>query len=177
MADSVLDETKALRDKAWAEVKASPSFVSFKALDVAVGAMGGKQILSTPPASNAQKSETQDRKKIVVRRRARPSQGDTAESCLRQAAEPLPIRDLMSKVTGHGIQISGEDPLANFRSTLSRDNRFKSIMKDGAYYWWLTSSPVPIAWKEAEGLDLQDRPSASDSSSQKGGDGHAANNT
>lgn len=179
MGDSVLDATSALRDKAWAEVKASPSFVSFKALDIAVGAMGGSQILAASDAlpSTVQKPDVLPRKKLVARKRTRPSQGDTAEACLKRAGEPLPIRNLMEKVIGYGVQISGEDPLANFRSTLSRDNRFKSIMREGAYYWWLTSSPVPINWKEAEGLDFQVEPSASDSSSQNGGDGHAANNT
>lgn len=179
MTDSLLAEVSALREKAWGEVTASPSFASFKALDTAVVSMGGKSILRDLGQSDGgpSKMPTYARGKLTVRKRRRPSQGDVAYSCLQQHGAPLHIRTLMDKVIERGVKISGADPLPNFRSTLSRDNRFTSIMKDGGYYWWLTASPVPVSWKEAESRDLLNQPSASESSSQKGGDGHAANNT
>ena len=175
MTSSILHETQALRDKAWDALTASPAFAPFKALDDAVVSMGGRSKVPRDPSLDLKPPPGAAH---VVRQRSRnrsrPSQGDVAFSCLREAAIPLHIQELMEKVIARGIEISGANPLANFRSTLSRDSRFKSIMKDGGYFWWLASSPVPRSWKEAEGPDLLDQPSASNSNNQEGGDTHAA---
>jgi hypothetical protein len=175
MTDSILKDTQALRDKAWAAVTSSPAYASFKALDVAVVQMGGQSMLSADsPIATASAVNPPLRRRLKIHSRTRPSQGDVALSCLRQSGVPVNIRDLMQQVIERGVEINGADPLANFRSTLSRDDRFKSIMKDGGYFWWMVDSPVPRSWKEAESPDLLDQPSASNSTSQEGGDADAA---
>lgn len=89
----------------------------------------------------------------------------------------MTVRDLLDAVQANGVEVRGEDPLANFRSALSRDPRFKSVMRKGGYFWWFANVALPDGWNEAEADDLVARlASASGSihSSEEGGDGHAA---
>ncbi|WP_143738041.1 hypothetical protein [Erythrobacter donghaensis] len=179
MSDTVLQKTIALRAEVWGDLVKSPAFQSFKALDAAVAAMGGKRILLSESPLEEEPSRSRVGATAPVQRR-RGSQGDAAEQVLLNSNEPLQIRVLLDAVLSMGVEVRGEDPLANFRSTLSRDPRFKSIMHKGGYFWWLTDVALPEGWDEAEADDLVARlasASSSDHSSQEGGGGHAANNT
>lgn len=179
MTDTVLQKTIALRAEVWGDLVKSPAFQSFKALDAAVAAMGGKRILSNESHPVTEPVQGNVSVNPPVRRR-RNSQGDAAEQVLRNSNIPQPIRILLDAVLSMGVEVRGGDPLANFRSTLSRDPRFKSIMHNGGYFWWLADVALPEGWDEAEADDLVARlASASGSihSSQEGGGGHAANNT
>ena len=89
------------------------------------------------------------------------------------AGEPLPVGRWLEKCITDGINIKGDDPLPNFRSTVSRDKRFYNFVRNGMYFWWLTNVELPEKWKKAEGLDLLDQPSAFSVSNQEGGDGRA----
>lgn len=179
MADTVLQKTIALRAEVWSDLVKSSVFQSFKALDAAVAAMGGARILLGESQPQAEPASANGSVNPPVRRR-RNSQGDAAEQVLRNSIVPQPIRTLLDAVLSMGVEVRGQDPLANFRSTLSRDPRFKSIMHKGGYFWWLADVALPEGWGEAEADDLVARlasASGSDHSSQEGGGGHAANNT
>ncbi len=78
-----------------------------------------------------------------------------------------------------GGVVGGADPVANFRSNLSRDQRFQSIMRNNMYFWWFTGEDTPPGWAyEAAATDLLSSATASsDHSGQEGGGSHAANNT
>lgn len=176
MNNTVLQKTIALRAEVWRELVNSSLFQSFKALDEAVSAMGGKRVLLAESVAQSDSQRSSAGNEMPAPRR-RASQGDAAEAVLREAKEPMTIRPLLDAVTARGVEVRGEDPLANFRSTLSRDDRFKSIMRNGGYYWWFADADMPESWKEAETDDFAGLlVSAPISTSQEGGDGHAANN-
>ena len=94
---------------------------------------------------------------------------------LRRAGEPLPIGRLREATLAEGGAIGGADPIANFRSNLSRDPRFKSVMRNGMYFWWFTDEVLPLGWaNEAAANDLLSTAAApSMHSSQEGGGDHA----
>ncbi len=75
-------------------------------------------------------------------------------------------------------EIGGNDPVNNFRSTVSKDKRFQPYKRNNMHFWWLTGEQLPSSWIEAAGPDLLAEPAASTvRSSQEGGGGHEADNT
>ena len=105
----------------------------------------------------------------------RISHATAALQALRDEGEPLPIGRLMEKAIANGAEIGGNNPIGNFRSTLSKDPRFRSISRNNMYFWWFVATPVPRNWNEAPDLPLDNGSDASVShASQEGGDGHAA---
>jgi hypothetical protein len=173
---TMLHEITSLRDKALLEVVATPAYNVLLALDKAVVAAGGATALSTTnpaPAAAASGSTPRFRKRDV----ARKSQGDYASDALIIAGEPLPIGRFVEATLAAGGVIGG-DQIANLRSTLSRDDRFKSIMRNGMYFWWFADRALPAHWNAEGGLNLAvDPPAASSHSSREGGGDHAANVT
>lgn len=173
---SIIDKTKALRSEAWDAVLASAAYKAFKGLDDAVKAMSGEDA-SSPPFKNyltVAVARNPAARKLLTKR---ITQGDVAERVLRNYGEPLPIGRWLEKCIEAGIGVKGEDPLANFRSTASRDKRFYPLTRNNMYFWWLDGVELPEGWKEAADPDLPGLSAASDSDNQEGGDGHAANNT
>jgi hypothetical protein len=79
-------------------------------------------------------------------------------------------------VTAPFTTVGGDKPLMSFGSTLSRDPRFTNHRRDGLYYWWLKEVDLPASFRnEAEPDDFAGLlGSASSSSSQEGGESHAA---
>ena len=129
MNNTVLQRTIALRAEVWRELVNSPSYQSFKALDVAVAAMGGKRVLSaeSPDQSDSPRPATTT-ETVAPRRRA--SQGDVAEAMLRAAKEPMTIRPLLDAVVANGVEVRGEDPLEG-----GRDRRLRGSA--GLCPWFL----------------------------------------
>lgn len=178
MGASFIDKTTELRDGAWREVQTSSSFLAFKALDDAVAAMGGKRLIANAapredgPRPSVGTFERSNRNRTVSRR---ISQSDAAEAALKARGNPLPVGRLLEAALEKGATIGGENPLANFRSTLSKDPRFYSFKRNNMYFWWVNTVSLPEDWREAPDPDLLTGPDASfPDSNQEGGDGHAA---
>jgi hypothetical protein len=175
----LLEGAKALRQTAWLELTKCKPFASFKAMDDAVAAMGGGRLIGESPlfgAANMAEPNPPARKRIrpftpKKMTAKRSTQGDVAEKILRDGNQPLNIHKLLAAVIDEGVEINGTDKLSNFRSNISRDKRFRSIMSNGGYFWWITSSPIPRGWDETAGQDLWSEPAVS-SDNQEGGDGH-----
>lgn len=175
MMPSIPDKTRALRDEAWQGVTETDVFLAFKALDDAVVRMGGtSRIVDEGVPSPAPTSQVY---KALVRRMTehrRLSHAEAAEIALREAKQPLQTPQLLDAAKAAGAEIGGNDPLNNFRSTISKDDRFNSVKKSGSNYWWITGLDLPSGWNEPEPLDLEallgSGPSVS--SSKEGGDGH-----
>lgn len=179
---SMLDKIEKLRDEAWQEVMASPALATVRALDDAVEAAGGKRLFESQgsriPAAITSAIFTPA---LSVRPAAyagggeaipRMSQADAAEQALLSNG-PLPVTPLMTQAIELGANVGGEKPLVSFRSTLSKDDRFYSIKRDGYFYWWLTNVDLPEGWMgPSESYDLPLDPDPE--SSQRGGDSHAA---
>ena len=108
----------------------------------------------------------------------RLTQAGGAEAALIANGEPLPIGRLLEAAIRHGAIIGGNKKLTNFRSTVSKDVRFYSLMRNGMYFWWLNELPLPPEWSEATDPDLLAGSVASSAhSTQEGGDGHAQSST
>ena len=177
MASNYIDSTKGLRDAAWRDVKMSPDYLAFKALDDAVAAMGGDRIIFEAGARTEADRPRASVGTFANIRSTRPvtrlTQAGGAEAALRSNGDPLPIGRLLEEAIKHGAIIGGDKPLANFRSTISKDPRFVSVMRNGMYFWWFKDEALPSGWNEAVGPDLLDGPTASGAhSSQGGGGGH-----
>jgi hypothetical protein len=170
-----------MRQKAWAEIVASSAFRAFRACDNMVVELGGASVMPpittirpdiTPPVPEPTNQSGATTPRIRVRARdgtLRPTQAEAAFAVLTELG-PMGTKDVMDFSVEKGAAAGGLDPLMNFRTTLSKDDRFYSFRHNGEHYWWLTGQTLPEGWDEAA-VDLL-RDAASSSDSQKGGDGH-----
>lgn len=161
MAD-MLTKTKALRAEALAtalaSIKDTPAFAILAALDEAVRAMGGELLL----AASAARADTVDRASFppsdevlrgVVHRitAKRLTQTEGAAAALRENGAPLPSGLLMEAAGKLGVRLGGADPLANFRTSLSKDGRFISLRRNSMSFWWFKDEPVPLSFQNETG--------------------------
>ncbi|MHA0316996.1 hypothetical protein ACXY7D_03425 [Sphingomonas melonis] len=179
MAESSwLEKARAVRQEAYEALLASQPYAAFKAFDDAVVALGGSPLFETPDPSSSLRATASRVLDAVVKRAGegrKLPQADAAEIALRQQREPMPIGRLMEAAIERGAEIGGNDPLNNFRSTMSKDKRFRPCRRNNMYFWWLTGEPLPPSWNEPEPDDLESLigPGSSVSTNQEGGDGHA----
>ena len=171
---SMLLKIVALRDEAWINVESSENYKAWKGLNDAVLALNVTAVASEALASGRVEAVvTEISKPKIKRKMRRVTQSDVAESVLKSEGEPLPVGRWLEKSIARGINIKGDDPLPNFRSTVSREKRFYNFVRNGMYFWWLEGVELPENWKMAEGRDLLDQPSAVSFSSQEGGEANA----
>jgi|SRR5947209_15547991 len=173
---TLLTKTMALRDEAWEAVRASEAFRAFQALDQAVITLGGLSRIADAGHIAPANTNRVVHSSVGHGGSRRIPQAVAALEALKKAGEPLPIGRLMEKAVEEGLEIGGASPINNFRSTLSKDPRFRSVARGNMYFWWFATSPLPSKWlgNETPDLPLENGSGASDHSSQKGGDGHAA---
>lgn len=176
MQDERIAAIGALRDEAWREVQATKAYSVVRALDEALSLLGGSRLLPQQSPSTVQvrtRVRSSDDSEIV-RSKDRISQGAAAEAALVEATSPLPIGRLLEAALGKGAAIGGENPIANFRSALSRDERFYSFTRNGQYFWWLDGVDLPPNWNEAPDLPLERKSDASFvQSNREGGEAYA----
>lgn len=177
MQNDWLRKAVAMRDEAWHAIKACDEFTAFKAFDDTVIALGGQSAM--PTTVNGHASSEVARVLIERARKAqsdkRSSNADVAERLLSEAGKPTPLNQLMSDMKKQGVEFGGADPLANFRSTMSRDDRFVSLRRDKSYFWWFAGKPTPPEWNEPGADLLAGTPGSSVSSNQE--TANADNNT
>ncbi|TCP71278.1 MULTISPECIES: hypothetical protein [unclassified Sphingomonas] len=158
MVDSSwLEKARDLRQQAYEALQATPAYAAFKAFDDAVVGLGGAPFFEASPHAQPVKVAAARALDAAVKRTAdsrKLSQGDAAELVLMQHQEPLPIVRLMEEVQAKGAEIGGTDPLNNFRSTVSKDPRFRTSKRNNMYFWWLTDQPLPPQWNEPTDPDL-----------------------
>lgn len=146
-----LDRARQLRAEAWEAVQATPAFVAFKKFDDLVIDMGGTPAFGEVDVAATWKATTQRAVEAAARRLTdtkKLSQADAAEVVLHQRREPTPIGLLLEGAIERGAAIGGADPLANFRSALSKDDRFYVLRRNNMHFWWLIGEQVPTAWTE-----------------------------
>lgn len=180
MESEWLAKARRLRADAWDAVCATPDYIAFKNFDSLVVQMGGTSVLGETDVASNWKSAAQRAVESVARRVSegkRPSQGDAAEMALRQQREPMSIGRLIEAAMAKGAEIGGSDPLANFRSAVSKDSRFYTIRKGSGYLWWLKGEPLPASWvkhdpDEGGHIDkLEQPPRSNDEEGGVGADG------
>jgi hypothetical protein len=145
-----LERARELRAEAWDAVQASADFIAFKKFDDLVVGMGGATAIPEINVSSSWKSTAKRAIDAAARRVSeakKVSQGDAAELALIQARCPLGIGKLLKASISLGAEIRGADPLANFRSAVSKDARFFTIKRDGHHFWWVCNAPIPADWE------------------------------
>jgi len=145
-----LERARELRAEAWDAVQGSADFIAFKKFDDLVIEMGGATAIPEVNVASSWKSTAKRAVHAAARRVSevkRLSQGDAAELALSEARHPLGIGKLLKASVNLGAEIRGADPLANFRSAVSKDARFFTIKRDGYHFWWVKNAPVPADWE------------------------------
>lgn len=166
MDQGMLGKVVALRDEA---------FATLKALDDAVVSLGGPSSLAAgaPRANGATSTALEG----VRRGAAQLSQSGAAEIILRERGEPVTGADLMTALPSKGVMIGGKNRRINFTSAMSKSGRFRSVRRDGTYYWWFKNEPLPSEWQEAPDLLGKDGSGASAvGTNQEGGEANATAN-
>jgi hypothetical protein len=149
-----LDRARQLRAEAWEAVLATSAFIAFKKFDDLVIDMGGTTALGEVDVAASWKATTQRAMEAAARRFSdtrKLSQADAAEVALAQRREPTPIGVLLEAAIERGAEIRGADPLSNFRSALSKDDRFYALRRNNMHYWWLKNELLPAAWRDQPG--------------------------
>jgi hypothetical protein len=191
--DPIIAKLETLREEAWKAVTESPRFEALKAIDLAITTLGGESILfqikttdaemvkvgiaSVALVGKATDLKPPVRRKLARHRRKPLSQSAAAMAVLKDAGEPLPIGRLMERAGMRGAQIGGKNPLSNFRSVISKDPRFKSLVRNNLYFWWFAGENPPSGWNETPGRDLLDGPGVSSVHSNQEGGGRLAATT
>lgn len=177
MQDHWLQRMLTLRDEAWGDVQTSKSYKAFKAFDDVVATLGGKRLIAEGARDGVSFGDVvhAEIKPANIRRLSeRITHADAAITVLQHHGKPMPIHDLLAEAAKRGARIGGTNPLANFRSTLSKDERFYAFTKDSTFYWWLDGKALPDDWNEAPDLPYQEGSDASSvHSNQEGGERHA----
>jgi hypothetical protein len=185
---TIIEKAKAIRSEALAAWIASPDFAAFKASDDFVVALGGESVMpaglqDSPKVNGLDSPRMREIGAAAARRleihiaskQQRITQADAAEAALRDKGEPLPVGRFMEAAEAKGASFAGKNPLANFRSAVSKDERFYSFARNNMYFWWFKGEPLPLGWNETADPDLLAESAASSVlSSQEGGDAHAA---
>ena len=166
MEQSMQAKVTALRDEA---------YQTFKALDDAVASLGGnRRIVTSVASSTGVASGNASAVGKTARRVSRaPSQSSASEAILRERGEPMLGVDLMSALPAKGIIVGGKNRRINFTSAISKSGKFRSVRKDGNYFWWFKDEPLPADWQEAPDLLVGERSDASVVGNQEGGEANA----
>lgn len=165
---------QALRDEAWQAVLNSLEYREFQILDNVVKQLPTRQPMVDMMATTREQAFALEVKTSAPTKPVRRvTQVDVAASVLHRSGEPLNINDWLAKCVSAGIDIKGDDPLPNFRSTVSRSDRFYNFTHDRVFYWWLKNKELPEKWKKATEPDLLSRPAAFVPTSREGGEADA----
>lgn len=112
----------------------NPDFQAWKAINEAIA----KIERAAQGTKVAQQPRKRERPKA-----AEPSRLDLVAELILSAGAPLSTNDLIRGLEARGFLIEGKDPAVNLASSLSRSDRFKSILYKGGKGWWLTDRAVP----------------------------------
>lgn len=179
-ASSAISAMKALRAEIEGRLLRNEDYRAFMALNKAIDEV-------SPPIRSESASEPQSELGRTVKRigdeffTKAPSQPEAAARILSDYG-PTTTADILEMIKEFGVTVSGNDPLINLSSSLSKSGHFRSIRINGAPHWWFKDRALPLsALKEMTGVDtlnlggLTDAgASAADSGSSDGGSDDAA---
>lgn len=150
------EELENLRNRAFLEVCRSQAMTTLAALDDAVVALGGATLALGNPRGCRMLADLVHlpKRPSAVEQVRKISQGDAAFQALEDHGEPLPIGRFLEAAIEKGARVGGDDQVANFRSSVSKDERFKPVTRNGLYFWWFKERPLPQGWESGGELDL-----------------------
>ena len=115
-----------------------------------------------------------------VRSRAAPGAMEQTKNAvteiLREKRRAMQTRELLELVRSRGVEVGGNDPVATLSARLSNADEFELHKGFG---WWFSGEHIPpvitsMRFEEAEETTVEDAPSASSESNDKGGEPDAA---
>ncbi|MER8484122.1 hypothetical protein [Mesorhizobium sp. M1322] len=179
-ASSAISAMRALRAEIEGRLLHNEDYRAFMALNKAIDEV-------SPPIRSEIASEPHSEIGRVMKRIGEelfskvPSQPEAAGRILSDYG-PTTTADILEMIKEFGVTVSGNDPLINLSSSLSKSGHFRSIRINGVPHWWFKDRPLPSASsKEAIGTGslefggLTDAgASAADSGSSDGGSDDAA---
>jgi hypothetical protein len=70
-----------------------------------------------------------------------------AQRVIEEAKAPKSTRQILDAAADHGKIIGGANPANNLSNTLSGDERFLSVERQGQRAWWLNGQAIPAGWE------------------------------
>lgn len=145
--DSALESMRALRDQIEERLQATEDYRALRALDKAIAEMQGAERPVPPWRRVTAPAPTPIRDRLP--------QADAAARVMDQRDEPIPIAELVPLVRQAGAHVGGNDPEASLSSTLSKDERFRSVRFNGRPAWWFRSKSYPGETEEERRQEAQ----------------------
>ncbi len=141
--NSATTEMRKLRNEFVRRLMSNPDYRALIALDKAIVEVEGapKQPM---PASDAQTASQAQERPIDTppgQLRVKLSHANAAIAVLIRNGRPMPLSALLPLAREEGAQVNGQDPEINFSSSLSRNERLRSVRYEGRSCWWLADRP------------------------------------
>lgn len=167
----ILESAMKLRNDAWLKVTETSEFAAFRALNIAVMAMGGANGAPVVPHADLKPenikchhhTQTIKPEPILsgavvhapsITRGKRLPQAEAAIQALKTYDRPLSTAELLNAIPAFGGAVGGDNPEINLSSSLSRDPRLRSIRQGGKAMWWFQLVPTPAEKNTGAGFDL-----------------------
>lgn len=135
--DAATVSMKALRDEIEQRLLGNPDYRALVALDRAIGE------LSSSPVRDASRARGDERFKNTHASSQRSLTQPEAAARLLEEFGPLPTHTILSRIGSLGVTVSGNDPLVNLSSSISKSGQFKSIRINGTSHWWFKDRELP----------------------------------
>jgi hypothetical protein len=129
---SAIDQLRAVRDQLRRQLEANEVFIAWMAADQAVKA-----------AESQMNSGSLDVPDMPDSRPWLPTVISLSSKILMQAGTPLPTEKIYAELIKLGVNFTGQNPIRNTRSALSRSNQFVSVRTEHGPMWWLADRQLP----------------------------------
>ena len=129
--DKPLDHLRRVRDELRAELEASEAFISWVAVSEAIANAEAKLAATEPSGKSHGRRKTADKAYEIIEERGRP----------------IPTGELFNALTARGIAFTGNAPLKNLCTLLSKSERLESVQFGPSARddrgWWFKDRPIP----------------------------------
>ena len=134
-SNSATTEMRKLRNEFVRRLMLNPDYRALIALDKAIVEVEGAP--EQPTA--AQDTQTKAGQLLgLIEKHTATSHANAAIAVLTRIGHPIPLSALLPLAREEGAQVNGKDPEINFSSSLSRNERLRSVRYEGRPCWWLT---------------------------------------
>jgi hypothetical protein len=140
-----LDDFRALRDRFWKKVEATPAYAAWREADRSVKALEARlHGSSSSLAIEASPGKITPTVKIAC-------------EIINARGAPIATEDLLEEMQKRGVVFDGAHPANNLRSTLSKSPVLENILigpnRRDDRAWWFAGRPIPEATEHKNGLD------------------------
>jgi len=149
---SAMTEMRRLRDEFARRLMSNPDYRALVALDKAIAEVQGAPVEHALSALNVETGSPVLGRPTL---HTMPSHANAAIAVLKRNGRPMPLSDLLPLVREEGAAVNGKDPEINLSSSLSRNDRLRSVRYKGRSCWWLKDRPYPGETAVVEAKDIR----------------------